>query len=285
MAQILDGRAVSDSLLAEVQRDVEELKQKGVFPKLVVIFVGENAASQVYVRKKQEACEKVGMLSEKLELPASISQDALIAEIERLNHDPEVHGMILQLPIPKHLEVSKIIKAIDPVKDVDGFQAYNVGKMFLSAEFENMAPCTPKGITKILEFYKIDVSGMNIVVIGRSNIVGKPMGVMLLNRDATVTICHSKTKDLEKFTREADLLVAAVGKPRFVKADMVKEGAIVIDVGMHRTEDGKLCGDVDFETVEPKVSMITPVPGGVGPMTVACLLMNTVTAARKQVTL
>lgn len=285
MATLLDGRAVSDSLLAQVQRDVEELKQKGVFPKLVVLFIGENPASEVYVRKKQEACEKVGMLSEKLVLPDTISQDALIAEIERLNHDPEIHGMILQLPIPAHLDAPKIIKVISPSKDVDGFQAYNVGKIFLSAEFENMAPCTPKGITKILEYYKIDVAGMNAVVIGRSNIVGKPMGMMLLNRDATVTICHSKTKDLAKFTREANLLVAAVGKAKFVTADMVKEGAIVIDVGMHRTEDGKLCGDVDFESVEPKVSMITPVPGGVGPMTVACLLMNTVTAARKQVTL
>ncbi len=285
MATLLDGRAVSDSLLAQVQRDVEELKEKGVLPKLVVLFVGENPASQVYVRKKQEACEKVGMLSEKLVLPDTISQDELVAVIERLNHDSEVHGMILQLPIPAHLDAPKIIKTIDPSKDVDGFQAYNVGKMFLSAEFENMSPCTPKGITKILEYYKIDVAGMNAVVIGRSNIVGKPMGMMLLNRDATVTICHSKTKDLAKFTREADLLVAAVGRPKFVTADMVKEGAIVIDVGMHRTEDSKLCGDVDFDSVEPKVSMITPVPGGVGPMTVACLLMNTVTAARKQVTL
>lgn len=285
MATLLDGRAVSDSLLAQVKGDVEELKQKGVFPKLVVLFVGDNPASEVYVRRKQEACEKVGMLSEKLILPASISQDALIAEIERLNHDPEVNGMILQLPIPGHLDAPKIIKTIDPMKDVDGFQAYNVGKMFLSADFENMSPCTPKGITKILEFYKVDVAGKNAVVIGRSNIVGKPMAIMLLNRDATVTVCHSKTKDLAKFTREADLLVAAVGKPRFVTADMVKEGAVVIDVGMHRLDDGKLCGDVDFDSVEPKVSMITPVPGGVGPMTVACLLMNTVTAARKQTSL
>ncbi len=285
MATLLEGRAVSDALLAQVQSDVAELKQKGILPKLVVLFVGENPASQVYVRKKQEACEKVGMLSEKLVLPDTISQEDLLAEIERLNKDASVTGMILQLPIPAHLDAPKIIKAIDPSKDVDGFQAYNVGKVFLSAEFENMAPCTPKGITKILEFYKIDVSGMDAVVIGRSNIVGKPMGIMLLNRDATVTLCHSRTKNLSTYTKEADLIVVAVGKAKFLTGDMVKEGAIVIDVGMHRMEDGTLCGDVDFDSVEPKASMITPVPGGVGPMTVACLLMNTVTAARKQANL
>lgn len=282
MASLLDGRVVSDSLLAEVKRDVEELKQKGILPKLVVILVGENPASQVYVRKKQEACEKVGMLSERLDLPDSISEPELLAKIQELNSNHEVTGMILQLPLPAHIDAPKVIKAIAPDKDVDGFHAYNVGKMFLSAEFENMSPCTPKGITKILEYYKIDVKGMDVVVIGRSNIVGKPMGMMLLNRDATVTMCHSRTKNLLKYTRDADLVVVAVGKERFLTGDMVKEGAIVIDVGMHRLPDGKLCGDVDFESVEPKASMITPVPGGVGPMTVACLLMNTVTAAKKQ---
>lgn len=282
MASLLDGRVVSDSLLAEIQRDVEELKQKGILPKLVVLLVGADPASQVYVRKKEEACAKVGMLSERIDLPADISEPVLLAKIQELNSDPDVTGMILQLPLPAHLDAPKIIKAIAPDKDVDGFHAYNVGKMFLSAEFENMSPCTPKGITKILEYYKIDVKGMDAVVIGRSNIVGKPMSMMLLNRDATVTTCHSRTKNLLKYTREADLVVVAVGKPRFFTGDMVKEGAIVIDVGMHRLPDGKLCGDVDFESVEPKASMITPVPGGVGPMTVACLLMNTVTAAKKQ---
>lgn len=285
MASLLDGRLVSEALLAQVERDVAELKQGGISPKLVVLFVGENPASQVYVRKKQEACERVGMLSEKAVFPDTITQEELLAEIEKLNKDPSVSGMILQLPIPAHLDAPKIIKAIDPIKDVDGFQAYNVGKMFLSADFENMSPCTPKGITKILEYYKIDVKGMDAVVIGRSNIVGKPMGIMLLNRDATVTMCHSRTKNLSKFTQDADLIVVAVGKEKFLTGDMVKEGAIVIDVGMHRLADGTLCGDVDFASVEPKCSMITPVPGGVGPMTVACLLMNTVTAARKQSTL
>jgi methylenetetrahydrofolate dehydrogenase (NADP+) / methenyltetrahydrofolate cyclohydrolase len=282
MASLLDGRLVADSLLTDVQHEVEALKQRGILPKLFVLLVGENPASQVYVRKKQEACEKVGILSERLDLPADISEAELLAKIQELNNDHEVTGMILQLPLPAHLDAPKVIKAIAPDKDVDGFHAYNVGKMFLSAEFENMSPCTPKGITKILDYYKIDVRGMDCVVIGRSNIVGKPMGLMLLNRDATVTLCHSHTKDLEKFTRSADLIVVAVGKHRFLKGEMIKEGAIVIDVGMHRLPDGKLCGDVDFDSVEPKASMITPVPGGVGPMTVACLLMNTVTAAKKQ---
>lgn len=285
MATLLDGRVVSDSLLAQVKSDVDGLKAKGVTPKLVVLFVGENAASQVYVGKKQQACERVGMLSERLDFPADITQDSLLAEIQKLNQDPSVTGMIVQLPIPQHIDPALVIKAIDPYKDVDGFHAYNVGKMLLSADFEDLAPCTPKGITKILDHYKIDVKGMDAVVIGRSNIVGKPMSVMLLNRDATVTICHSRTKNLLKYTRDADLLVVAVGKPKFLTDDMIKEGAIVIDVGMHRLDDGKLCGDVDFESVEPKASMITPVPGGVGPMTVACLLMNTVTAAKKQANL
>ncbi len=282
MATLLDGRAVSDSLLAEVQSEVEQLKPKGIFPKLVVLFVGDHPASQVYVRKKQEACEKVGILSERLDFPESISEPELLARIQELNSDPEVTGMILQLPLPAHIDAPKVIKAIAPDKDVDGFHAYNVGKMFLSAEFENMSPCTPKGITKILDYYKIDVKGMDAVVIGRSNIVGKPMSIMLVNRDATVSICHSRTKNLLKYTQDADLVVVAVGKAKFLTGDMIKDGAIVIDVGMHRDANGKLCGDVDFDSVEPKASMITPVPGGVGPMTVACLLMNTVTAAKKQ---
>lgn len=282
MAQILDGRAVSDSLLAEVSQEVEALKSKGVSPKLVVVVVGEDPASAVYVGKKEEACKKVGMLSERVALPDSITQEELLKKIDELNKDASVTGMIVQLPLPAGIEAPLVIKAIDPYKDVDGFHAYNVGKMFLSKDFEDMAPCTPKGITKILDFYKIDVAGMDAVVIGRSNIVGKPMTAMLLNRDATVTCCHSRTKDLGRFTRTADLVVVAVGRPKFLQADMVKEGAIVIDVGMHRMEDGKLCGDADLESMKDKVAAYTPVPGGVGPMTVACLLMNTVTAAKKQ---
>lgn len=282
MAQVLDGRAVSDSLLAEVSREIEALKTKGISPKLVVIVVGDDPASQVYVGKKEEACKKVGMLSERVVLPATATQGEILEKIEELNKDASVTGMIVQLPLPDGIDAPVMIKAIDPYKDVDGFHAYNVGKMFLSKDFEDMAPCTPKGITKILDFYKIDVKGMDCVVIGRSNIVGKPMMTMLLNRDATVTCCHSRTKNLLKYTKEADLVVVAVGKAKFLTADMVKEGAIVIDVGIHRGDDGKLCGDVDLESMKDKVSAYTPVPGGVGPMTVACLLMNTVTAAKKQ---
>ena len=282
MVQVLDGRAVSDFLLAEVSDEIEMLKSKGVSPKLVVVVVGDDPASQVYVGKKEEACKKVGMLSERVVMPATATQGQLLAKIDELNKDTSVTGMIVQLPLPEGMEAPVVIKAIDPYKDVDGFHAYNVGKMFLSKDFEDLAPCTPKGITKILDFYKIDVKGMDCTVIGRSNIVGKPMTAMLLNRDATVTCCHSRTKNLLKYTRDADLVVVAVGKPKFLTADMVKEGAIVIDVGMHRGEDGKLCGDADLEGLKEKVSAYTPVPGGVGPMTVACLLMNTVTAAKKQ---
>ncbi len=282
MPTLLDGRIVSDSLLTEVKKEVDVLKSKGFSPKLVVIVVGENPASKVYVKKKQEACGQVGILSELVLLPESVTEQELLAKIEGLNKDAAVTGMIVQLPLPKHISEPLVIKAINPYKDVDGFHAYNVGKMFLSKDFENMAPCTPKGIIKILEYYKIDVSGMDAVVIGKSNIVGKPMAVMLMNRGATVTTCHSRTKNLLKYSGDADLIVVAVGKPGFLKPDMVKEGAIVVDVGINRLENGKLVGDADFEGLQSKVSAITPVPGGVGPMTVACLLENTVTAAKKQ---
>ena len=285
MTTLLDGRSVSDSLLTEVKQEIDVLKSKGISPKLVVFVVGENPASQVYVRKKQEACEKVGILSERVAFPESVTQAELLAKIEELNKDASVSGMIVQLPLPAHIEEPLVIKAINPYKDVDGFHAYNIGKMFLNKDFEDMAPCTPKGVIKLLDFYKIDVSGMDAVVIGKSNIVGKPMSVMLLNRGATVTICHSRTKNLLKYTADADLIVVAVGKAGFLKAEMVKEGAVVVDVGINRLESGKIVGDADFEGLEPKVSAITPVPGGVGPMTVACLLQNTVTAAKKQANL
>ena len=285
MATLLDGRSVSDSLLTEVKQEIDVLKSKGISPKLVVLVVGENPASQVYVRKKQEACEKVGILSERVALPESVTQAELLAKIEELNKDASVSGMIVQLPLPAHIEEPLVIKAINPYKDVDGFHAYNIGKMFLNKDFEDMAPCTPKGVIKLLDFYKIDVSGMDAVVIGKSNIVGKPMSVMLLNRGATVTICHSRTKNLLKYTADADLIVVAVGKAGFLKAEMVKEGAVVVDVGINRLESGKIVGDADFEGLEGKVAAITPVPGGIGPMTVACLLQNTVTAAKKQANL
>ncbi len=282
MALLLDGRVVSESVLEKLKLEVEELKSHHVNPQLVVLVVGDNPASQVYVRKKEEACAKVGILSKRIAFSENTPQDELLEAIARLNADPLVHGMIVQLPLPAHMDSAKVIKAIDPYKDVDGFHAYNVGKMFLSQEFEDLAPCTPKGITWILDHYKIDPKGMDCVVIGRSNIVGKPIAMMLLNRDATVSVCHSRTKDLLRYTQAADLIVVAVGRPEFLKGYMVKEGAIVIDVGINRLESGKLVGDADFGSLEPKVSKITPVPGGVGPMTVACLLSNTVTAARKQ---
>lgn len=282
MTTLLDGRTVSDSLLAELRENVKKLKKRKIFPKLVVILVGSNPASQVYVKKKHEACEKVGILSVVHKLPAKITQKKLLEKIQTLNRDASVTGMIIQLPLPKHIEEPKVIKAIDPYKDVDGFHAYNVGKMFLNRDFEDLAPCTPKGIIKILDYYKIDVAGMDCTVIGRSNIVGKPIGIMLLNRDATVSMCHSRTKNLFKYTRNADLIVVAVGKPNFLKAGMLKKGTVVIDVGINRLKNGRLVGDADFDHLKAKVKAITPVPGGVGPMTVACLLMNTVTAAQKQ---
>ena len=282
MVTLLDGRIVQDSLLKELSQDVSALKKGGIEPQLTVLMVGAEAASEVYVGHKEKAAEKVGIKFELKKLPESISQEALLKVIEELNNDKSVNGIIVQLPLPKHIEVPKIIKAINPYKDVDGFHAYNLGKMFLDPQFEDLAPCTPKGMIKLLEYYKIDVSGMDAVVIGRSNIVGKPMATMLSNRNATVTLCHSKTKDLKRYTQDADLIVVAVGKAKFLKADMVKEGAIILDVGIHRLDGNKLVGDADTEKLLEKNCRVTPVPGGVGPLTVACLMANTVTAARKQ---
>jgi methylenetetrahydrofolate dehydrogenase (NADP+)/methenyltetrahydrofolate cyclohydrolase len=282
MTTILDGRKVSNSLLDEVKADVEELKAAGTSVKLVVVVVGEDPASAVYVRHKEKACLKTGVEFERIAYPADISQEELIAKIEELNADSSVNGMIVQLPLPRHIEAPLVIRAINPYKDVDGFHAYNVGKMFLSKDFEDMAPCTPKGMIRILDDYEVDLTGKKAVVIGRSNIVGKPIAMMLLNRNATVTVCHRHTADLAVHTLDADLIVVAVGKPGLLTADMVKDGVIVLDVGINRLEDGSLAGDVDFDGVSQKASMITPVPGGVGPMTVACLLQNTVTATKKQ---
>lgn len=285
MATLLNGRTVSDSLLEDLKEDVAQLNTQGIHPKLVVIVVGENPASAVYVKHKQKACESIGMLSEKHDFPDTVSQKELIAHIEALNADASVNGMIVQLPLPAHIEEEAVIRAIAPSKDVDGFHAVNMGETMLGRDFEFLSPCTPKGIIKILEHYEIDPSGMDTVVVGRSNIVGKPIAMMLLNRNATVTVCHSRTKDLKVHTSQADLLVVAVGRDAFIGADMVKEGAVVIDVGINRRSDGTLCGDVDFEAVEPKVSAITPVPKGVGPMTVACLLENTILATKAQANL
>jgi len=269
-------------MLDEVEAELKDLKAEGILPKLVVIVVGEDPASAVYVRHKEKACARTGMEFEKITYEPEITQDELIAKIDELNADASVSGMIVQLPLPGHIEEPKVIRAINPYKDVDGFHAYNVGKMLLSQDFEDMAPCTPKGMIRILDEYKVDVSGMDAVIVGKSNIVGKPIAAMLLNRGATVTVCHRRTKDLKANTLRADLLVVAVGKTNLITADMVKDGVIVLDVGINRLENGKLAGDVDFDAVSEKASMITPVPGGVGPMTVACLLSNTITAAKKQ---
>lgn len=280
MAVILDGKAVSAKVKEEVKEEVEALKKQGVSVGLAVIIVGNNPASRTYVNNKKKACEAAGILSEEYALPEETTQEELLALVEELNHKDSINGILCQLPLPKQLNEEAVIAAISGKKDVDAFSAVNVGHIMIGDY--SFLPCTPAGIMEILRHYNIDVAGKECVVIGRSNIVGKPMAMLLLHQNGTVTICHSKTKNLKDVTSRADILVAAVGIPHFVTADMVKEGAVVIDVGMDRDENGKLCGDVDFAAVEPKASYITPVPGGVGPMTIATLLKNTVTAAKQQ---
>ena len=280
MAVILDGKAVSAKVKEEVKEEVEALKKQGVSVGLAVIIVGNNPASRTYVNNKKKACEAAGILSEEYALPEETTQEELLALVRELNQKDSINGILCQLPLPKHLDEEAVIAAISGKKDVDAFSAVNVGHIMIGDY--SFLPCTPAGIMEILRHYNIDVAGKECVVIGRSNIVGKPMAMLLLHQNGTVTICHSKTKNLKDVTSRADILVAAVGIPHFVTADMVKEGAVVIDVGMDRDENGKLCGDVDFAAVEPKASYITPVPGGVGPMTIATLLKNTVTAAKQQ---
>ena len=280
MAVILDGKAVSAKVKEEVKEEVEALKKQGVSVGLAVIIVGNNPASRTYVNNKKKACEAAGILSEEYALPEETTQEELLALVRELNHKDSINGILCQLPLPKQLDEEAVIAAISEKKDVDAFSAVNVGHIMIGDY--SFLPCTPAGIMEILRYYNIDVAGKECVVIGRSNIVGKPMAMLLLHQNGTVTICHSKTKNLKDVTSRADILVAAVGIPHFVTADMVKEGAVVIDVGMDRDENGKLCGDVDFAAVEPKASYITPVPGGVGPMTIATLLKNTVTAAKQQ---
>lgn len=280
MAVILDGKAVSAKVKEEVKEEVEALKKQGVSVGLAVIIVGNNPASRTYVNNKKKACEAAGILSEEYAQPEETTQEELLALVEELNHKDSINGILCQLPLPKQLDEEAVIAAISEKKDVDAFSAVNVGHIMIGDY--SFLPCTPAGIMEILRHYNIDVAGKECVVIGRSNIVGKPMAMLLLHQNGTVTICHSKTKNLKDVTSRADILVAAVGIPHFVTADMVKDGAVVIDVGMDRDENGKLCGDVDFAAVEPKASYITPVPGGVGPMTIATLLKNTVTAAKQQ---
>ena len=276
--KILDGKAVSLKVKESVKVRAEELKKFGVEPTLAVILVGEDKASQTYVRAKEKACNEYGIKSVAHRLSENTTQNELLALINVLNLDDSIHGILVQLPLPKHIDTDAILAAIDPQKDVDGFHAVNVGK--LVSGLDGFVPCTPLGVMEILKEYGIEVAGLNAVVIGRSNIVGKPMANLLLNASATVTITHSKTKNLNEICKNADLIVAAIGKPFFLKADMVKDGAVVVDVGINRLDDGRLVGDVDFEEVAPKCSYITPVPGGVGPMTIAMLLNNTILAAQ-----
>lgn len=281
MAEIIDGKFVSSEVRKNISSEVKEfINATNVTPGLAVILVGNNPASAVYVRNKHKACLDVGMNSYEITMDENTTEDELLAKIDELNSDPKVHGILVQLPLPKHISEEKVINRISPEKDVDAFHPTNVGKI-VSGKYE-FIPCTPAGIMELLHFYNVEISGKECVVIGRSNIVGKPMALLLLAENGTVTVCHSRTKNLSDVTKRADILVVAIGKPNFVSADMVKPGAVVIDVGINRKEDGKLCGDVDFTAVEPIASMITPVPGGVGPMTITMLLKNTLTAAKNQ---
>ncbi|MGN0532235.1 MAG: bifunctional methylenetetrahydrofolate dehydrogenase/methenyltetrahydrofolate cyclohydrolase FolD [Eubacterium sp.] len=278
--QIIDGKAVSKAVKYRVKAECDTLKAKGVVPGLAVIIVGEDPASQVYVRNKERACEECGFYSKKYALPADITQQELNDLVMQLNADPRINGILCQLPLPSHLDDKEVINLIDPIKDVDAFHPVNVGAIMIGDY--NFLPCTPAGVMELIHSTGVDVTGKKAVVIGRSNIVGKPMAMLLLHENATVEITHSRTQNLADITSEADILVAAIGKAKFVTSDMVKEGAVVIDVGMNRDEDGKLCGDVDYDGVKDKCSFITPVPGGVGPMTIAMLMQNTLTAAKIQ---
>ena len=272
MAKIIDGKAISMAIKDELKEKVAEYKKQGVKITLAVVKVGNDPASAVYVRNKEKACEYVGITSRTLALPEETTEEELLKVVKELNEDKAVNGILVQLPLPKHIDESKVLLAIDSNKDVDGFHPVNVGKMVIGEE--TFLPCTPAGIIEMLKRTDIEISGKECVVIGRSNIVGKPMSMLMLKENATVTIAHSRTKDLKKVTKRADILIAAIGKAKFVTADYVKEGAVIIDVGMDRDENGKLCGDVDFDSVSQVASAITPVPGGVGPMTVTMLLVN-----------
>lgn len=279
MTKIIDGKIISAAVKQRVADEVKALNEKGITVGLAVIIVGEDPASKVYVANKKKACEALGIISEEYALPATTTEGELLALINELNQKKSINGILCQLPLPKHLNEKIIIDSILPEKDVDAFHPSNVGKIMIGDY--DFVPCTPAGVMEMLKYENIEVEGKTCVVIGRSNIVGKPMGMLLLHENGTVTICHSRTKNLKEICATADILVAAVGRANFVTADMVKEGAVVIDVGMNR-ENGKLCGDVDYENVKEKASAITPVPGGVGPMTIAMLMQNTLTAAKKQ---
>lgn len=279
MAQLINGKEIGQQIRKEIAEKVAELKNKGVTPGLAVILVGEDPASQTYVRNKHRSCQEIGIYSEVIKLPENTTEEELLEQIQMLNERKDIHGILVQLPLPKHINEDHVIAAISPEKDVDGFSPVSVGKMMLGQD--TFLPCTPFGVMKLLEYSGIEIAGKHAVVVGRSHIVGKPMGQLLLQKDATVTYTHSKTKDLPSITKQADILVAAVGRPKFITKEHVKPGAVVIDVGINRDENNKLVGDVDFEEVEPISSYITPVPGGVGPMTITMLLYNTVKSAEK----
>jgi methylenetetrahydrofolate dehydrogenase (NADP+)/methenyltetrahydrofolate cyclohydrolase len=276
-ARLIDGKVVSKAVKEEVAGRVQALKAKGIRPGLATVLVGDDPASHVYVRNKQRTCEELGMHSVGHHLPATTSQDELLGLVHRLNDDPAIHGILVQLPLPKPLRSEPILNAMSPHKDVDGLHPFNMGKLLMGEP--RFVPCTPAGVLTMLDYYKLPIEGRTAVVVGRSNLVGKPAALLLMHRHATVTVCHSKTPDLPAVCRRADILVAAMGKARFITGEMVREGAVVIDVGINRLPDGRLVGDVDFEAAAPKASWITPVPGGVGPMTIAMLMQNTLLAA------
>ncbi len=281
MSKLINGKEISDFIKNSVKQEVEELSLKGISVGLAVIIVGDNPASKVYVANKEKACEALGIRSFKYALPETTTNEELLKLIDELNSNDEIDGILCQLPLPRHLDEKIIIDRILPEKDVDAFHPQNVGKIMIGDY--DFLPCTPAGVIEMLKYENIDIASKNCVVIGRSNIVGKPMSMLLLHNNSTVTICHSKTKNLKEICAGADILVVAIGRAKFVTADMVKQGAVVIDVGMNRDENGKLCGDVDFQNVKDKTSFITPVPGGVGPMTIAMLMKNTLTAAKKKI--
>ena len=280
MAIIIDGKELAKKTRQNLKIECDELKNKGINPKLAVIMVGDNPASKVYVRNKSKACQEVGVEYEEYLLDSNITQKNLIDLIKKLNNDKNINGILLQSPIPKHLDINEAFRTIDYNKDVDGFHPMNVGKLTLGQD--TFVSCTPYGVMRMFEEYNIDLCGKNVVILGRSNIVGKPLTQCCLNKNATITVCHSKTQNTKKITKEADIVISAIGKAKFITEDMIKEGAIVIDVGINRDENGKIVGDVDFENVKQKASYITPVPGGVGPMTVAMLLNNVIKAAKNQ---
>ena len=280
MAKIINGKAVAQKVKIDVAEEVNKLRKNGVIIGLAVLIVGDNQSSRIYVNNKKKACAEVSIHSKEYALPETTSQSELIELISNLNNDDSINGILVQLPLPKHIDEKAVIEAIDPLKDVDAFHEKNVGKIMIGDYI--LLPCTPAGIIELLDSQNIEIEGKHCVIVGRSNIVGKPMAMLLLHRNGTVTICHSKTKNLNEICLNADILIAAIGKAKFITSDMIKKDAVVIDVGMNRDENGKLCGDVDFDNVEKIVSYITPVPGGVGPMTIAMLMKNTVTAASLQ---